>query len=316
MATTGLALDDRFQEHDTGRGHPERPERLEAITAALRDAGLDEACQAIDISRVHMELVQRVHAPAYIERLMRACSIGSPYIDEPDSAISPQSYDIALLAAGTVINAVDDIMTQKIDNAFCAIRPPGHHCEHDRSMGFCLLNNAAIAARHLIDDYDLERILILDWDVHHGNGTQHIFETSSRVQYISIHGHPTVVYPGTGYETERGLGEGQGFTLNICMKPHSKDTDYRVAFDDVIMTEVERFSPQFIIISAGFDAHRADPLAPIDLDTESFGWMTDDLAAAAKNHAQGRLLSLLEGGYNLDATAASVKLHVERLLDA
>lgn len=316
MSRTGLAIDPRFQRHQTGHGHPERPERLAAIEQALREHDLTDACTPIEVSPVSLDLVRRVHSDVYLDRLRRACASHLPFIDVPDSAICPESYDIALLAAGATIRAVDEVMAGRLDNAFCVLRPPGHHAEHDHSMGFCLLNNVALAARHLLDHHGLSKVLILDWDVHHGNGTQHIFEADAAVQYISLHGHPTVVFPGTGWETERGTGAGLGFTLNIPFMPHAGDSDYRRAFDDVVLPEIERFAPQFVLLSAGFDAHKLDPLAPIDLSTSSFGWMTDLMMQAARDHADGRLVSVLEGGYHLGATSESAALHVERLMAA
>ena len=261
-----------------------------------------------------MELVRRVHADSYIERLRKACADGLPYIDVPDSGICPGSYEIAQFAAGVVINAVEGVTAGRLDHAFCALRPPGHHAEYDRSMGFCLFNNVAIAAQYLIDHHKLARVLILDWDVHHGNGTQHTFEEDPRVLYISLHGHPAVVYPGTGYSEERGKGPGIGFTVNLPMLPPSGDREYRRAFDDSVLPAVQKFDPQFVLVSAGFDAHRLDPLAPLELETETYGWMTDEVVAVAKRHCGGRLVSLLEGGYDLNALADSVALHVERLL--
>ena len=183
-------------------------------------------------------------------------------------------------------------------------------------MGFCLLNNIAIAARHLLDGHGLSRVLILDWDVHHGNGTQHTFESDPRVLFISIHGHPGMVYPGTGYDYERGRGAGEGFTINLPMLPPAGDDEYRRAFDAAILPAVDKFGPKFVLISAGFDAHRLDPLAPLKLETESYGWMTDELLRVAGKHCNGRLVAILEGGYHLDALADSVALHVARLLDA
>ena len=316
MARTGLAQDERFQQHLTGPGHPERPQRLAAVSAALHERGLAKACAPVEVSPIALDKVSRVHSESYIERLQQACSAGEPYIDVLDSAICPESYDIALLAAGTMINAVDDVMAGRIDNAFCAVRPPGHHAEHDRSMGFCSFNNIAIAAQHLIDRHELSRVLILDWDVHHGNGTQHTFERDPRVLFISVHGHPRIVYPGSGYDNERGKEDGEGYTINIAMLPPSGDLEYRGAFDETILPAGERFDPQFVLVSAGFDAHRLDPLAPLELETSTYGWMTDELVGIAKRHCENRLVSVLEGGYNLDALADCVSLHVTRMLDA
>ncbi len=314
VSVTGLALDERFQRHDTGVGHPERSERLAHLATALEKCGLTKACASVDVSPIDMTLVGRVHATQYIERAEQACEDGLPYIDVPDSAICRESYEIARLAAGAVTNAVDDVMAGRVGNAFCAVRPPGHHAERDHSMGFCLFNNVAIAARHLLDDHNLSRVLILDWDVHHGNGTQHTFEADPRVLFISLHGHPGIVYPGTGLDTERGTDAGEGFTINLPMLPPGCDEEYRRAFADTIHPAVEEFSPQFVLISAGFDAHRLDPLAPLELTTESFGWMTDEVVRAAGKHCDGRIVSVLEGGYHLEALADSVALHLTRLL--
>lgn len=316
MARTGLVQHERFQDHLTGPSHPERPERLLRIGVVLRERGLADACTAVDASPVDMALVRRIHTEEYLDRLRHACEENRPFIDAVDSAICTESYDIAQFATGAVINAVDEVMAGPIDNAFCAIRPPGHHAERNRSMGFCMFNNIAIAAQHLIDDHGLERVLILDWDVHHGNGTQHTFEADPRVLFISLHGHPHYIYPGTGLEQEHGVGAGEGYTINLPMLPRTTNDAYYQAFDDPITPAIEKFDPQFVLISAGFDAHRADPLAPLELETECFGWMTDRLTGMAKHHCQGRLVSLLEGGYNLDALGDCVALHVTRLLEA
>ncbi|MHC4697626.1 MAG: histone deacetylase family protein [Planctomycetota bacterium] len=316
MASIGLAQDQRFQQHLTGAGHPERPQRLEAVATALEERGLTQACADIEASPIDMELVRRVHADSYIERVRKACADGLPYIDVPDSGICPRSYEISLLSAGAVINAVDGVMAGRLDHAFCAVRPPGHHAEHGQSMGFCMFNNIAIAARYLIDHHKLTRVLVLDWDVHHGNGTQHTFEDDPQVLFISLHGHPGVVYPGTGHSEERGKGPGIDLTINIPMLPPSGGSEYRRAFDDCVLPAVQRFDPQFVLISAGFDAHRLDPLAPLELETETYGWMTDELVSVAKQHCGGRLVSVLEGGYHLGALSDCVVLHVKRLLGA
>ncbi len=317
MAVTGLVQDARFQRHLTGPGHPERPQRVARIAAALDERELTQICKPIEVTPAARETLLAVHAGPYLERLQKACEDGLPYIDVPDSAICPESYEIAKLAAGAVVNAVDEVMSGRLNNAFCAVRPPGHHAERQVSMGFCLLNNVAIAARRLLNQHGLSRVLILDWDVHHGNGTQHIFEEDPRVLFISLHGHPGIVYPGTGYAHERGKGAGEGFTLNVPILPPGRDEVWRRAFDDSVLPAIARFDPQFVLISAGFDAHRLDPLAPLELETQSYGWMTDELlGAAARHHCGGRLVSVLEGGYHLDALADSVALHIQRLLAA
>lgn len=316
MAITGLVQDERFQRHLTGAGHPERPQRLAGIASKLSESGLDRKCTAVEVSPIAAELMLAVHAEQYLDRLRRACAEGQPSIDSPDSAICPESWEVARLATGSVINAVEEVMAGRLDNAFCAVRPPGHHAEHGSSMGFCLLNNIAIAARYLIDHHHLARVLILDWDVHHGNGTQHTFESDPRVLFISLHGHPSIVYPGTGYAHERGKGAGEGFTVNIPILPPGGNDVYLDAFDSMVLPAVEKFGPEFVLISAGFDAHRLDPLAPLELETESFGWMTDALLGVARKHCRGKLVSVLEGGYHLEALAESVAFHVARLLAA
>lgn len=316
MTRTGLIQDDRFQWHDTGPGHPERPQRLARIASALKERGLDSACSPIKFNPVDRALVRRNHDETYIDRVRKACEDGRRYIDVPDSAICPESFEIAQFATGAMIAAVDAVMAGTVQNAFCAVRPPGHHAERSASMGFCLFNNVAIGARHLIEDHGLSRVLILDWDVHHGNGTQHSFESDPRVLFISLHGHPGIVYPGTGYAEERGNGPGEGYTINIPILPPGRDEVWRKAFDKIVIPAVEDYSPQFVLISAGFDAHKADPLAPLELETDSFGWMTDELVAMAKRHCDGKLVSILEGGYDLKALSESVALHVVRLLNS
>ncbi|MFQ5590702.1 MAG: histone deacetylase [Phycisphaerae bacterium] len=316
MAAVGLAQDKRLQDHLTGGAHPERPQRLEAIAAALCTHRLTQACASVEVSPIDLELVRRVHADSYITRVESACADGLTYIDVPDSAICPRSYEVALLAAGAVINAVAEVMAGRLDRAFCAVRPPGHHAEHDRSIGFCMFNNVAIAAQYLLDQHHMERVLIVDWDVHHGNGTQHTFDADPRVLFISLHGHPGIVYPGTGYADERGKGGGIGTTINLPMIPPAGDGGYRAAFDDTVLPAVLRFAPQFVLVSAGFDAHRLDPLAPLELETTTFGWMTDELVAVAKRHCGGRLVSVLEGGYHLGALGECTSLHVARMLEA
>jgi len=316
MNRTGLVQDERFQEHRTGPGHPERPERLQAVATALAREGLAESCIAIEPRFVDLERVELVHRRDYIERVEQVCHSGAPYVDVPDSAVCPKSFEIARLATGAVLEAVDAVMRGDLDNAFCAVRPPGHHAEHHLSMGFCLFNNVAVAAQHLIDRHGLSRVFIVDFDVHHGNGTQHTFEEDPRVLFVSLHGHPGIVYPGTGYAHERGRGDGDGFTINLPMLPPSGDGEYQKAFEETVLPAADRYRPEFVLISAGFDAHRRDPLAPLELDTPVFGWMTDRLVELARSQCEGRLVSVLEGGYDLTALAECASLHVARLLEA
>jgi len=316
MANTGLVQDRCFCQHDTGPGHPERAERLAHLERFFAANGQTAACTPIDVREAVPELLLAVHTRAYLDRLEEACQQGKSYIDTPDSAICPESHRVALLAAGATIEAVDQVMAGTIDNAFCLVRPPGHHAEQGESMGFCLFNNVAAAAKHLCTEHGLTRVLILDWDVHHGNGTQHLFETDPHVLYVSLHGHPRMLYPGTGFAEEVGTDEGRGFTLNCPLLPGQGDTEYRLAFKQTVMPAVEKFAPEFVLLSAGFDAHQLDPLAPMQLETDSFGWMSEEMLDIARRHAGGRLVSLLEGGYHLDALAESASLHLERLLEA
>ncbi len=314
MATTGLVMDELFQQHVTGPGHPECPQRLAQIQEVLTSRGLADRCERIEPKPIDPDSVLRTHTGEYVERLAGACASGESFIDTPDSAICRASHEIASLAAGSVLEAVDAVMAKRVRNAFCAIRPPGHHAERDRSMGFCLFANVAIAVDWLRERHGIGRVLILDWDVHHGNGTQHVLEADPEAMFISIHGHPDHLYPGTGFAEERGIGHGEGLTLNVPMMPGVGDDAYRDAFDRNIRRVLDGFKAEFILISAGFDAHRQDPLAPINLETDSFGWMTELLLDAADGHCDGRVVSVLEGGYDLDSLAESVALHVDLLL--
>ncbi len=312
--TTGLILDERFTRHLTGSEHAERPERIPAIQRALAASRLIEKCTQIEPMPVDLSLVLANHSQGYIDRLREHCASGKSQIDCADSAICPESFEIARLACGSVIRAVDAVAAGEIDNAFCVIRPPGHHAERDFSMGFCLFNNIAIAARHLLKSHGLERVLILDWDVHHGNGTQHSFDDDPRVFFCSLHCHPDSLYPGTGYAHECGIGAGEGATLNLPMQPGAGDAEYRAAFIEHVLPAARAYRPEFILISAGFDAHRADPLAPIELETSSFEWMTNDVRALSDECCGGRLVSMLEGGYDLDALGESAAVHLRCLM--
>jgi acetoin utilization deacetylase AcuC-like enzyme len=218
-----------------------------------------------------------------------------------------------LLAAGGAVAAVDAIMDGQVRNVFCAVRPPGHHAERALAMGFCYFNNVAIAAEHLRARYGLRRLAILDWDVHHGNGTQHIFEDDPDLLFCDIHQHPDTLYPGTGFEWEKGAGPGVGATLNIPLMPGSGDADYRWAFDNRIVPAIDAFKPEFLLISAGFDAHRDDPLADIELSTGMFAWMTMQALNLAERHCEGRLVSLLEGGYEPAVLAECIRAHLGAL---
>jgi acetoin utilization deacetylase AcuC-like enzyme len=307
----GLVLDRRFERHDPGPGHPERPERLAAIRARLADARRLGACRIVEPRAADDALLTRVHDLAHVRRVEEACRAGEPLIDSMDTAISPDSAEVAREAAGTVVELCRLVARGELDTGFAAVRPPGHHAERDLAMGFCLFNNVAIAARALQAEGLASRVLIADWDVHHGNGTQHIFEDDPTVFYFSVHQWP--LYPGTGARSERGRGAGEGTTLNCPLPPGTGDADWLATLRDELAPAARRFEPDFVIVSAGFDAHRADPLAELAVTTEAFGEATGILRGIAGELAGGRLVSVLEGGYDLDALGRSVTLHVDAL---
>jgi acetoin utilization deacetylase AcuC-like enzyme len=309
--STGFIYDDRYLTHDTGPGHPERPERLGAIVTHLRNRGLLEKLQHLEPQPADAGWIEAVHPPAHRQRIQTLAANGGGYLDA-NTVVSSQSYDVAMRAAGGVAGACDMVARSDWRNAFCAVRPPGHHAERDRAMGFCLFNNVAIGARYLQSEPGIGKIAIVDWDVHHGNGTQHIFEDDPTVLYISLHQYP--LYPGTGLAAERGIGAGEGFTLNLPLPAGSGDREYRAAFDRVL-DRLDEFAPEFIMISAGFDAHRDDPLAGMNLDEESYRWMARDLLNAADRHCGGRLVAVLEGGYNMAALGRSAGVCIEEMLE-
>lgn len=312
---TGIIQHEYFLRHDTGPNHPERPARLLAVCKALDEAGLTEQLTALDFQAASLKAIEAIHARAYVDRVASACATGESFIDVPDSTICAESFEVARLAAGAVLAACDAVMTGRVTNAFCAVRPPGHHAERDRSMGFCLFNNVAIAAEYLIQHHHLARVAIVDFDVHHGNGTQHVFEQRQDVLFISLHEAPQYLYPGTGYAQECGLGEGKGFTLNVPLPPGCGDEQYRRVFSDSVIPKLDQFKPQIIIISAGFDASGGDPLAHMEVTPQGFAWMTQRIREIAIRHAGGRMVSSLEGGYNLRSLAAGVVTHVEVLIE-
>ncbi|MFO0837384.1 MAG: histone deacetylase [Phycisphaerae bacterium] len=313
MTKIGIAIDERFERHDAGAGHPERPSRLSAIRSGLERAGLLSSCRHIAPASAADASLKRVHPAAYIERVQAACRTGRTNIDEPDCGICPESESIARLAAGSVIEAARMIGRGELRRAFCAVRPPGHHAERERAMGFCLYANIALAALALREECGMQRVAILDWDVHHGNGTQHIFESDPSVLFISLHGHPDYLYPGSGFAHEQGVGAGRGFTVNLPFMPGVGDAEYRGAFNSRVIPEIDRFQPQALLISAGFDAHGDDPLGNIGLTDDMFAWMAREAAKLADRHAAGRILSVLEGGYNLDVLRRCVPEHVDIL---
>ena len=298
--------------HDTGGSHPERRSRLEAIVAHLKAGPLWDRLLHIQPREVPREMLLKVHSPAHLKQVESLDHIDQPVQISPDTVGSPGSHRAALLAAGAPIAAIDAIIADEIDNAFCCTRPPGHHAEYDQIMGFCFFNNIAIAAHYLRAECGLSKVAIIDWDVHHGNGTQHSFESDPSVFFFSIHQFPH--YPGTGSQSERGLGSGQGKTFNIPISAGSSDADFIHHFERDLIPAIDEFQPEFILISAGFDAHRDDPLGQTLVSEEGYSALTTILRQLATRHCGGRLVSLLEGGYDLEATANSVQAHLEGLL--
>ncbi len=311
MSKTGLVYDDRYLEHDTGRGHPERPERLQHLMAHLRGVELFDRLTLLSPRPAALEWIELIHPAEYIERVRRACQPGLHFLDA-DTVVGERSFEVARLAVGGAIAACDAVLGGELDHAFCAVRPPGHHAEPNRAMGFCLFNNVAVAARYVQNQYSIERVCILDWDVHHGNGTQNAFYDDGTVFYISLHQHP--LYPGTGRAEERGVGEGAGRTLNFPIPAGKDDGYYLELLEERVEPEVVDFDPDFLLISAGFDAHRDDPLASMALTERGFAEMTRLVKEWAAECCAGRLVSLLEGGYNLDALARSVHEHLRCLV--
>lgn len=314
--TTAVYYDDRFLDHDTGPGHPERPDRLRAVVGHLKREGLWDRVQHPAWEPATEADVLTLHDRAYVERLRAACEGGDPFIDTPDSTICPASWDAALLAVGAVCSAVDAVARRDVDNALCLVRPPGHHAERDRSMGFCLFANAALAAERLLRVHGLQRVAVVDYDVHHGNGTQHLFESRRDVLFVSLHRDPRDFYPGTGFAEETGTGDGAGFTLNVPLPAESGDGAYEAAFERQVLPALRDYRPQSLVISAGFDAATADPLGGMRVSADGFAWMSEQLINVAKESADGRVVAVLEGGYDLTALAGGVERLLRALLGA
>ncbi len=314
MRKTGFVYDERYMRHLTGPFHPEAPERIAAVFRGVRDSGLLPKLIRIQPEPAPSKWVQAVHPTHYVEEFRNACLSGATQFHSADNQMCADTFDTALLAVGGVLNAVRLVMSGKIDNAFCAVRPPGHHAEPERAMGFCYFNNVAVAARYLQMEWKTARIAIVDFDVHHGNGTQGIFEEDPGVFYYSIHQHPSFSYPGTGRDFEFGRGPGYGFTKNSTILPGRGDSDYRHLMERDLFPAMDWFRPEVVLVSAGFDAHLNDELSDIQLTTEGFSWIMENILQMADRFADGRLISVLEGGYSLKRLPELIANHIGILL--
>jgi acetoin utilization deacetylase AcuC-like enzyme len=300
-----------FLDHETG-DHPERVERIRRIPERLRRSGLASRCREPEFSPVARQHLIRVHAPAYVDEIWAFAKSGGGNI-EADTVVSPASYHVALMAAGSVCDAVERLIRGEDTQGLCLVRPPGHHALANRAMGFCLFNNVAVAARMAIDVLGLHSVLIVDWDVHHGNGTQQAFWEDPQVGFLSIHRWP--FYPGTGYVDETGARRGLGTTLNLPIRYGTSRGNYLDAFSKNLQKFADRIKPQLVLISAGFDAHRLDPVGDLGLETEDFLPLTRLVLDVADTYAGGRLVSVLEGGYDPAILADCVELHLGEMLN-
>jgi acetoin utilization deacetylase AcuC-like enzyme len=315
MKKTGFVYDERYLLHDTGAAHPESPERLIAIYNHLVKTGMLEKLVKIEAESANKRWVEAVHNIHYITKFEEACIYGLPEFEHPDNVICRETSDVAYLAVGGVLKAIDMVMSGEIDRAFCAIRPPGHHAEVSAPMGFCYFNNVAIGARYLQRNHGIKRVAIIDFDVHHGNGTQHIFDNDPTVLYYSIHEHPSFAYPGTGRDFEEGLGEGEGFTKNSPVLPGRGDEEYRRLMMQDLVPAIKKFEPEFILLSAGFDAHIDDMMSGTNLTTDGYDFVTQVILNLVNRYTNGKVVSVLEGGYNLEMLPLLVENHIKMLCE-
>ena len=300
--STGYVYDPIFLEHDL-RGHPENRERLRQIMEALEGHGVLRDMVQVPAVPVSLERLQRVHSPAYVEQVRRISERGGGSLD-PDTYVSRRSYEAALAAAGGLVALTEAVLAGELENGFALVRPPGHHAERDEGMGFCLFNNVAVAALATLEEQGLERVLIVDFDVHHGNATQNTFYRDPRVLYFSTHQYP--YYPGTGHWREIGEGPGQGYTVNVPLSAGVGDEGYEAIFDELLFPLAERYQPELILVSAGYDAHWNDPLAGMLLSVSGYAHLARTLVALAQEVCGGRLVFTLEGGYHLQVLREGV----------
>jgi acetoin utilization deacetylase AcuC-like enzyme len=318
VARTGFVYHPDYLKHEMGAHHPESPERLRAIVGRLESTGLMKQLVRLEPDPPDREWIAgwitKVHTPAYLKELRTLSPQQGQIALDPDTSMSAGSLDAACLAVAGSLTAADAMMQGRVQNAFCAVRPPGHHAESTHAMGFCLFNNIAITARYLQQRHGLERVAIVDWDVHHGNGTQRTFYEDPSVFFFSTHQYP--YYPGTGKADETGMGRGTGFTKNVPLPAGMGDTEYLQIFNTILRPALKAYRPDVVLVSAGFDAHRDDPLAGMNLTTHGYVALTRVVKEIAGEFCQGRILSCLEGGYNLEALGASVEGHLRELVAA
>jgi acetoin utilization deacetylase AcuC-like enzyme len=312
---TDLVYHDVFTKHEMSVGHPESPDRLRSAMTYIRNAGYLEDSHLNILTPVpaDMEEVYKIHGKQYLDDIQERSSRGGGFYTA-DTAVNAYTYEAAIIAAGGGIEAVDRIMTGKSNNAFLLCRPPGHHAEFERAFGFCFINNIAVAASHLIQSHGLGRVMIIDYDAHHGNGTQDTFYSSNQVLYVGLHQDGRTLFPGSGFPEEMGAGPGFGYTVNLAMYPGAGDVSYELAFTDVIEPLADVFKPEFILVSVGLDCHYQDPLTSLGLTTSGIAMINTRLKKIAASHATGRLAYFLEGGYNLDAMGMGSLIVLEELM--
>jgi acetoin utilization deacetylase AcuC-like enzyme len=312
---TDLVYHDVFVKHDMSIGHPESPDRLRSAMRYAEEAGLlgNDKLNLLTPTPANMDLIRTIHDTHYLDGVKQKSEQGGGFYTL-DTSVNHYTFEAALLAAGAGIDAVDRIMTSTSKNAFILCRPPGHHAEFNRAFGFCFINNIAVAANHLIQNHGLKRIMIIDYDAHHGNGTQNSFYSSNQVLYVGLHQDGRTLFPGSGFPDEIGTGKGEGYTVNLAMYPGAGDKSYKLAFDHVIEPLADSFKPEFILASVGFDSHYKDPLTSLGLTTSGFAIMNAYLNQIALKHSSEKVACFLEGGYNLDVMGMCSVLLLEELM--